>query len=240
MPPKLLATLLTTNLCDSHIIYYGRKIMKNYVDIDKNIRCKLSDLCLEVPLIRLNKAFDYEMVEHFNEEFNKALSTNPKVIPVVIDSYGGEVYCLLELISLFQSSPVPIATICNGKAMSCGAMLLMFGSEGLRFMSEHATIMIHEASSFNFGKVEEIKADAHETDRLNNLIFKLAAKHLGKKEDYFMELLHKHNHTDIFMTAKEAKKHNICNHIGVPQLVTNVTVSQTFTLNGKEIAITSK
>jgi|LakMenEpi03Aug12_release.lakeMendotaPanAssembly.Ray.scaffolds.fasta_scaffold189973_2 ATP-dependent protease ClpP protease subunit len=211
--------------------------MQNYVDIDKNIRCKLSDLGVETPLIRLSKVFDYEMVEHFSEEFNKALSLCPKVIPIVIDSYGGEVYCLLELISLFQSSPIPIATICNGKAMSCGAMLFMFGSEGLRFMSEHATLMIHEVSAFSFGKVEEIKTDAHETERLNNLIFKLAAKNLGKKEDYFMELLHKHNHADIFMTAKEAKKHNICNHIGVPQLITKVQVTQNFTLNGKEITV---
>jgi ATP-dependent protease ClpP protease subunit len=214
--------------------------MKNYVDIDKNIRCKLSDLGIEVPLIRLTKAFDTEMLDHFNEEFNKALTLNPKVIPVVIDSYGGEVYTLLELISLFQSSPVPIATICNGKAMSCGAMLFMFGHENLRFMSEHATIMIHEVSSFNFGKVEEIKSDANETDRLNNLIFKLAAKHVGKKEDYFLEMLHKHNHADIFMTARTAKKHNICNHIGVPQLVTSVKLSQSFTLNGKEIEVKKK
>ena len=214
--------------------------MKNYVDIDKNIRCKLSDLGIEVPLIRLSKAFDTEMLDHFNEEFNKALTLNPKVIPVVIDSYGGEVYTLLELISLFQSSPVPIATICNGKAMSCGAMLFMFGHENLRFMSEHATIMIHEVSSFNFGKVEEIKSDANETDRLNNLIFKLAAKHVGKKEDYFLEMLHKHNHADIFMTARTAKKHNICNHIGVPQLVTSVKLSQSFTLNGKEIEVKKK
>ena len=211
--------------------------MQNYVDIDKNIRSKLSDLGIETPLIRLNKAFDYEMVEHFNEEFNKALSLSPKVIPVVIDSYGGEVYCLLELISLFQSSPVPIATICNGKAMSCGAMLFMFGHKNLRFMSEYATIMIHEVSSFNFRKVGEIKADARETDRLHNLIFQLAAKHIGKKPDYFLELLHKHNHADIFMTAKEAKKHGICNHIGVPQLITKVQVNQSFVLNGKEIEL---
>jgi ATP-dependent protease ClpP protease subunit len=214
--------------------------MKSYVNIDKNIRCKLSDLGLEVPVIRLSKTFDTEMLEHFDEEFNKALSHDPKVIPVVIDSYGGEVYALLELISLFQSSPVPIATICNGKAMSCGAMLFMFGHENLRFMSEHATLMIHEVSSFNFGKVEEIKADAHETDRLNELIFKLAAKHIGKKEDYFLELLHKHNHADIFLNAKQAKKHNICNHIGVPQLTTTVTVSQSFSLNNKEIQLPEK
>lgn len=214
--------------------------MRSYVQVDGRIHGKIDDLGVTPPLIRLNKAFDYEMVEHFNEEYNKALAANPKVIPVVIDSYGGEVYCLLELISLFQSSPVPIATICNGKAMSCGAMLFMFGHEGLRFMSEHATLMIHEVSSVSFGKVEEIKADANETDRLNNLIFKLAAKHLGKKDDYFLDMLHHKKHSEIYLTAKEAKKHNICNHIGVPELKTNIKIEQSLTLNKKEIPIICK
>lgn len=214
--------------------------MKSYVNVDHKIRCKLSDLGVETPIIRLNKAFNYEMVEQFNEEFNELLSTNPKVIPVVIDSYGGEVYCLLELIALFQSSPVPIATICNGKAMSCGAMLFMFGHQGLRFMSEHATLMIHEVSSISFGKVEEIKADANETDRLNKLIFNLAARNVGQKENYFLDLIHSKHHSEVYLTAKEAKKHKICNHIGIPELVTNIEVRQSFTLNGKEILIPSK
>jgi ATP-dependent Clp protease protease subunit len=214
--------------------------MKSYTKIDKNIRCKFDDLGVETPLIRLNKAFNYEMVEHFNKEFNEALSLDPKVIPVVIDSYGGEVYCLLELIALFQSSPVPIATICNGKAMSCGAMLFMFGHPGLRFMSEHATLMIHEVSSISFGKVEEMKSDAAETDRLNKLIFNLAARHVGKKDSYFLDLIHSKHHSEVYLNAKDCKKHNICNHIGVPELITHVTVNQTFSINNKEIEIPEK
>lgn len=212
--------------------------MNSYFRIDPKIHCKLENLHLDYPkIIRLNKAFDYEMVEKFSEEFNEALDLNPPFIPVVIDSYGGEVYCLLELISLFQSSPVPIATICNGKAMSCGAMLFMFGHESLRFMSEHATLMIHEVSSISFGKVEEIKSDAKEVDRLNSKIFEMAAKHLGHKSSYFLDLLHKMKHSEVYMTAKEAKKHNICTHIGVPNLVTEVNIKYSFTLNDEEIKL---
>jgi len=113
--------------------------------------------------------------------------------------------------------------------------LFMFGHENLRFMSEHATLMIHEVSSFNFGKVEEIKSDANEVDRLNSLIFKLAAKHLGKKEEYFLDLLHKHNHAEVYLNAKLAKSMGICNHIGVPELVTEVNVNHKFSVNGKQI-----
>ena len=212
--------------------------MKSFVRLDQKIRCKQESLHLDnITPIRLNNAFNYEMVQKFHEEFNELLDKNPKFIPVIIDSYGGEIYCLLELISLIQSSPVPVATICNGKAMSCGGMLFMFGHQNLRFMSEHATIMLHEVSTLSFGKVEEIKADAKETDRLNTKIFQMAAKHLGHKESYFLDLLHNMNHSEIYLTAKDAKKHNICNHIGVPQLVTEVKVVETLTINNKEIAI---
>jgi len=204
---------------------------------DSRIRCKLSDLDVSAPFIRISKAFDYEMVEIFNKDFNDALNKNPKIIPIIIDSYGGEVYCLLELISLIQSSPIPIATICNGKAMSCGAILFMFGQEGLRFMSEHATLMIHEVSACSFGKVEEIKSDAKETDRLNNKIFQMAAKHIGHKENYFLDTLHDLKHSEIYLTAKDAKKHNICNHIGIPELITEINIDYKLTFNNKEIKI---
>lgn len=212
--------------------------MKSFVRLDQKIRCKQENLHLDgIASIRLSGAFNYEMVQKFHDEFNDLLDKNPKFVPIIVDSYGGEVYCLLELISLIQSSPVPVATICNGKAMSCGGMLFMFGHENLRFMSEHATIMLHEVSTVSFGKVEEIKADAKETDRLNTKIFQMAARHLGHKENYFLDLLHKMNHSEIYLTAKDAKKHNICNHIGVPQLVTEVKVVETLTINNKEIAI---
>lgn len=209
--------------------------MKNFMKVDGRIRCKPSDLGVSAPVIRVNKAFNYEMVEKFSDDFNAALEKSPKIIPIVIDSYGGEVYCLLEMISLIKTSPVPVATICNGKAMSCGALLFMFGNNGLRFMSEQATLMLHEVSSGSYGKVEEVKANANETDRLNKMIFEMVAKHIGFPENHFLELLHKQNHAEIFMDAKSAKKHKICNHIGVPELVTEVNVDYKFKLNNKEL-----
>lgn len=211
--------------------------MKNFMKVDGRIRCKHSDLGVSAPVIRINKTFNYEMVEKFSEDFNAALEKNPKIIPIVIDSYGGEVYCLLEMISLVKSSPVPVATICNGKAMSCGALLFMFGANGLRFMSEQATLMLHEVSSGSYGKVEEIKANANETDRLNKMIFEMVARHIGFPDNHFLELLHKQNHAEIFMDAKTARKHKICNHIGVPELITEVNVDYKFRLNNKEIII---
>ena len=41
----------------------------------------------------------------------------------------------------------------------------------MRFMDPNATVMIHDVSSMEKGKVEEIKASAEETDRLNKVVY---------------------------------------------------------------------
>ena len=52
--------------------------------------------------------------------------------------------------------------------MSCGAILFSFGVDGMRYMDPDATVMIHDVSSMGWGKVEEIKADAKEVERLKS------------------------------------------------------------------------
>ena len=147
---------------------------------------EVSNLIKEVELkkspviIRINK-FDEESAAKFSGEVAKAHNTGQKVIPVVIDSYGGQVYSLMSMIAAIKDSELPIATIVEGKAMSCGAILFSCGEEGLRFMDSNATIMIHDVSSMDFGKVEELKAGAKEADRLNTVVYTMMARNCGKK-----------------------------------------------------------
>ena len=54
--------------------------------------------------------------------------------------------------------------------MSCGVILFSCGTEGLRFVTPEATLMIHDVSSFAHGKNEEIQASAKETKRLNKIL----------------------------------------------------------------------
>ena len=107
-------------------------------------------------IVRVNK-FDEKSVKEFQTSIAMAHNTGQKVIPIVIDSYGGEVYSLMAMISAIKHAEIPIATIVEGKAMSCGAILFSFGEEGMRFMDPNATVMIHDVSSGQLGKVEEVK-----------------------------------------------------------------------------------
>ena len=178
-------------------------------------------------ITRVNK-FTEESAKKFQNEIAQAHNTGQKVIPVVIDSYGGQVYALMTMISAIKNSELPIATIVEGKAMSCGAVLLTFGEEGLRFADPDATIMIHDVSSGSHGKVEELKADVKEAERLDSKIFTMMARNCGKKDDYFKKKVFNKKHADWFMEAEEAKKHGIVNHLRVPKFNISVSVDIDF------------
>lgn len=178
-------------------------------------------------IIRVNK-FDEEAAKKFDQEMAQAHNTGQKVIPVVIDSYGGQVYSLMSMISAIKNAEIPVATIVEGKAMSCGAILFSFGEQGLRFMDPDATLMIHDVSSMEHGKVEEIKSSAEETERLNQKVYTMMARNCGKKDDYFLKLVHKKSHADWFLDAEETKKHGLANQLRIPKINIQVTVDIDF------------
>jgi len=194
---------------------------------------EISPLIKEVELrknpviITVNK-FDEKSAKDFQQQIAQAHNTGQKVIPVVIDSYGGQVYSLMTMISAIKHSELPIATIVEGKAMSCGAVLLTFGEEGMRFADQNATVMIHDVSSGGFGKIEELKADVKEAERLDEKIFTMMARNCGKKDDYFKKKVFQKKHADWFMDAEEAKKHGIVNHLRVPKINISVSVEVDF------------
>jgi ATP-dependent Clp protease protease subunit len=157
-----------------------------------------------------------------------AQSTGQPIVPVVIDSYGGQVYSLMSMVANIKASKVPVATIVEGKAMSCGALLFSFGTSGYRFVDKRATIMIHDVSSGARGKIEEIKADAKEGDRLNQLLYREMAANCGKEPEFFLKQIHDRSHADWYLDADEALALGLANHIRVPELKLKVDVQYSF------------
>lgn len=193
--------------------------------VDPLIKVKTCELLTE-PVIVCVQKFDNEGVMKFRQEMENAHQTGQPIIPIIIDSYGGSVYGCLDMVSLVKNSKLPVHTVLTGKAMSAGAIL--FGMGQKRYMAEHATIMLHDASSVVWGKNEEVKADAKELDRLNKLIFGLLSENCGQKSDYFLKHLHEKGHADWYLNSKESKKHKLCTDIGIPELKVEVKVVYSF------------
>ena len=171
-----------------------------------------------LPVVIRVRKFDEAAAKEFSEQVSKAQNTGQPIDPVIIDSYGGQVYSLMSMISDIKHSKIPVATMIQGKAMSCGAILFSFGTEGQRYMDSDATLMIHDVSSSGWGKIEEIKADVKEAERLNKKIFRMIAKNCGQEEDYFLNIIHDKGHADWYLDYEEAKRLKIANHDHIPTM----------------------
>jgi ATP-dependent Clp protease protease subunit len=198
--------------------------MNFIADVSHHI--KAVELRVDPIIIRVNK-FDEESAKEFTDAMSRAQNTGQTVIPIVIDSYGGQVYSLMSMIAAIKASRVPVATIIEGKAMSCGAILFSFGAEGKRYMDPDATLMIHDVSSGAWGKVEEIKADAKEVERLNKKVYEMMARNCGKPSDYFLKLVHEKGHADWYLDANDAKGHNLANELRIPTLTCKIDLNYT-------------
>jgi len=183
-----------------------------------------ADLRVPPVIITVNE-FTEKSVNKFKSEMNQAMNSGQKVVPIVIDSYGGYVYSLMSMISMIKACPLQVATIIQGKAMSCGAILATFGDDGMRYCDPYATIMIHEVASGSFGKVEELKASVEQTDILNDKVLVMMSRNCNQPDDYFKKLIHEKGHADWYLDPKEALKHQIVNHLKIPTLNLKIDVT---------------
>ena len=196
--------------------------------INESPHLKSYELKENFPVVIRVRNFNPVTAKEFSNLMTKAHLTGQPVVPVVIDSYGGEVYSLMSMISDIQHSELPVATIVQGKAMSCGAILFSFGNDGMRYMDQHATVMIHDVSSGAFGKVEEVKADAKEAERLNKKLYYMMAENCGKNKTYFLKKIHEKGHADWYLDSTECLEVGLAQKVGVPHLSVDIDVNFKF------------
>lgn len=204
--------------------------MRTFFNIDERLHIKKLSEVLDGPkVIRVNK-FDEEGLENFEEDMDEAIMTKQPVIPIVVDSYGGSAYGCLGMLAAIEQveQQIPVATILTSKAMSAGAILFCWGTEGYRFMHPDAWIMIHDVGSFTEGKIEDIKAGAKMIDDMNQRMYKRLSKRLGHDAGYIGDLIKKKHHVDWFLNAKDAKKHKVTNHLTVPSFKAEISLNYEF------------
>jgi len=169
--------------------------------------------------------FTEESAKNFYNDLQAARAMGQKILPIVIDSYGGMCDALLSMVDSLLDYPGEVATVTMGKAMSCGSCLLACGSPNLRFASPNSRVMVHNVSSFSWAKVPEMEVAVDEAKRLQKQLFQIMSKRCGQNKDYFLDLIKAHGNTDIFMTPDVALKHKIIDHIKIPKLKINVDIN---------------
>ena len=162
-------------------------------------------------IIRLNKTIDSEEADKIIEQLLKLNTLKcKKDITFYINSPGGSVSDGMAIYDTMQMLKCDIKTICVGRCSSMAAILLSGGTKGKRFITPNSEVMIHEVSSFNMGKIGELKINFENSNTLNERVIKLLAHNTGKKEKQIRnDILLK----DRWFTAKEALNYGLVDHI---------------------------
>ena len=168
-------------------------------------------------IIRLNKTIDAEVAENIVDQLLK-LDTikSKKDIIFYINSPGGAVSAGMAIYDAMQMVKSDVKTICIGRCASMAAVLLSGGTKGKRSITPNSEVMIHEVSSFNMGKVGELKIDYEHTNTLNERIIKLLAENTGKT---IKQVRHDIQLKDRWFNAEEALKYGLGDKILTKNLI---------------------
>ena len=150
----------------------------------------LADICQAI--IFINKADD------------AARQRNPhyvaKPIHLYINSFGGWVDEMWNLISLIEASKTPVYTYCTGYAMSAGFMIFISGHK--RFISRHARLMYHQISGGSYGTYQDMKESIEESELLHRHGEEYVASHTKIPMKKLVEI--RERKKDWFIRADEA------------------------------------
>jgi len=166
--------------------------------------------------------FSSGAVKALNDRINEAIELGQPIFSIYVESPGGDVYSLtamLSIISAARQKGLQIATICSGFAASAAAFIFCFGDNGLRFMGEHASIMIHGFQVGGIeGKATEQKGFLTEVVKKEDSVMQIISTHLkgGKNKEWLRKELSKRKDVDWYLTSKEAFELGITDHVGLP------------------------
>lgn len=132
---------------------------------------------------------------------------DPPPIVLHIGSYGGSVFAGFAGMDMIKYNSLPIHTIIDGAAASAATLLSVVGHK--RSIRKSGYILIHQLSSFMYGKFAEIKDHVENLEKMMATIKQAYIDHARIPKDQLDEIL-KH---DFWLSADEALKFGLVDKI---------------------------
>jgi len=132
-----------------------------------------------------------------------------KDIKIYVNSPGGSVTAGLAVYDTMQYVRPDVATIAVGVAASMGAVLLSAGAKGKRYALPNAEVMLHQVMGGAEGQAADIKLRAEHILKIHKRVNKILVKHTGQP----LSKIEKDTDRDFFMSADEARKYGLIDHI---------------------------
>ena len=132
-----------------------------------------------------------------------------KDILLYINSPGGSVTATLAMVDTMNHVKPNVSTVCVGMAASGAAILLSAGQKGKRFALPNAEVMIHQPHGGAEGQATDIEITAKQIIKLRAVLNRILAKNTSQS----LQKIEKDVERDFFMTADEAKKYGLVDHV---------------------------
>jgi ATP-dependent protease ClpP protease subunit len=131
----------------------------------------------------------------------------PANIYLHINSYGGSLFAGLSGMDEILKTAVPVITVVDGCCASAATLLSIVGKR--RLINSHAYMLIHQLSSFMWGKYEEFKDEMQNLDKLMEMIRRVYQEYSKVPLSKLEEIL-KH---DLWFDAKTCLEFGLADEI---------------------------
>jgi ATP-dependent Clp protease, protease subunit len=132
-----------------------------------------------------------------------------KDITIYVNSPGGSVSAGLAIIDTMNFIAPKVSTVCVGIAASMGAMILMSGEKGKRFILPHSEVMIHQPLGGTEGQASDIAIHAKHILDTKEVLYKIIQKCTGKD----LATVEADCDRDNFIRANEAVKYGLVDKV---------------------------
>ena len=130
---------------------------------------------------------------------------------LMICSSGGNMEEAFALIDVMRSSKIAIKTVGLGSIASSGLMIFLAGTAGRRVLTPNTSILSHQFSWNNHGKVHELFATVKEFQLTEQRMIEHYKVATGLDDEAIRKVLLPPQ--DVYLSAQEALEYGICDEV---------------------------
>ena len=157
---------------------------------------------LQKRILIFHGTVDENQIQDISIKLEYLGSVSKKPIKIVLNSVGGEVYSgllLFDTIKDLIKNGIEVTCEVRGLAASMGIIILQAGTR--RLAAKYSRLLVHEVSSWSFGKATELEEQTEETKKVNEMLATILSERSGKTVQEIQNLIKK---KEYWMSAEEA------------------------------------
>ncbi len=176
----------------------------SYVEVIENHIYFYAEIQRE-QVLRLNKTIR-EWAMTFLHKAN-IQGTTPPNIYLHINSYGGNIFSGLSVLDEIVNCKVPVYTLIDGCCASAATLFSVAGKR--RLINRHGFMLIHQMSSFMWGKYSEFQDEMKNMDKLMEVIKSVYKEYTDVPMETIDEILEH----DLWFDANKCMEYRLVDEI---------------------------